>query len=310
MNLALRTAYGVSAALGLALTTACTSTNITEPSPGAGGRVYFASNRADNNFEIYSISGDGQALKRLTNDNTHNDRTPVVSSDGRFVAWVREIAGAGGSVASTEIWVMNSDGTLPRAVVQNGSFNQTPSWTSDASALVYASFVPGNWEIFRSPVSGGTAVNLTNNSFADQNTRISPDGSKIAFHSNRDLNFEIYVMPVAGGTPTNLSESPNDDRFPNWLPDGTGIIWSRFIETFDLFVMDANGANQHSLLATGFDENNASVSPDGQSVVFETNRLGGTTSLFTARISGGEAVSLTGNTGSGTGNEIDPWWSK
>ena len=296
-------------ALLASLTLACTETNITDPGPGSGGHVFFASDREDNNFEIYSISGDGRALRRLTNDNAHNDRAPVASKDGRFVAWVREIAGAGGSVASTEIWVMNADGTLPRAVVQNASFNQTPSWTADGNALVYASFVTGNWEIFRIPVSGGTATNLTNNDFADQNPRVSPDGTKIVFHSNRDLNFEIYVMGLDGGSPTNLSSSGNDDRFPSWLPDGSGIVWSRFGETFDLFVMAANGSNQRPLIASGFDENNASVSPDGQSVVFETNRIGGSTTLFRAPVAGGEPVALRGTNVTGPGSDIEPWWS-
>ena len=291
------------------LALSCTSTNITEPGPGAGGRVFFASDREDNNFEIYSISGDGRALRRLTTDNVHNDRAPVASKDGRFVAWVREVAGAGGSVASTEIWVMNADGSLGRAVVQNGSFNQNPSWTADGNSLVYASFVTGNWEIFRIPVAGGTATNLTNSEFADQNPRVSPDGSKIVFHSNRDLNFEIYVMNLDGGSPANLSNSPNDDRFPNWMPDGSGIIWSRFSETFDLFAMDVSGANKRPLIATGFDENNGSVSPDGQSIVFETNRLGGSTTLFRAPIAGGEPVALRSTTPTSTGSDIEPWWS-
>jgi len=304
-----RTTHHALAIVCLVLGAGCTSSNITEPGPGAGGRVYFASDRENNNFEIYSISGDGRALRRLTNDNQHNDRAPVASGDGRLIAWVREVAGAGGSVATTEIWVMNSDGSGPKVVVQNGSFNQNPSWTADAGGLVFASFVTGNWEIFRIPVSAGTATNLSNNEFADQNPRVSPDGSKIVFHSNRDLNFEIYVMNLDGGAPTNLSNSGNDDRFPNWLPDGTGIIWSRFIETFDLFVMASDGSSQRSVLASGFNENNASVSPDGKSVVFETNRLGGSTALFTVPVAGGEAVPLTGRGGAAAGSEIEPWWS-
>lgn len=294
----------------LLLILGCTATNITDPGPGAGGRIYFASNRNDNNFELYSISGDGKALRRLTHDNVHNDRTPVVSPDGRFVAWVRENAAPGGGVTSTEIWIMNSDGTLPKAVVQNSSFNQSPSWTQDGSALVYASFVTGNWEIFRVPVAGGTETNLTNSEFADQNPRVSPDGLSIVFHSNRDLNFEIYSMNLDGGSPTNLSESPVDDRFPNWAPDGR-IVWTKFSENnFDLWMMGATGDDPHALTTSTFDENNGSISPDGNSVVFETNRLGGAAmTLFTMPLAGGEARPLTALGGANTGSEIEPWWS-
>jgi Tol biopolymer transport system component len=73
--------------------------------------------------------------------------------------------------------------------------------------------------------------------------------------------------------------------------------------------MGAEGSNAHALTTSTFDENNASVSPDGNSIVFETNRLGGSTNLFTMPLTGGEPKLLTGFSSSTTGSEIDPWWS-
>lgn len=290
---------------------ACVDTNITEPGPAAGGVIFFASDREDNNFEIYSVGGNGAQLRRLTNDDA-NDRGPVASPDGRLVAWQREIASPSGSVESVEIWVMNADGTNPRAAVSNGSFNGTPSWMPDGTALVYASFVAGNWEIFRSPVDGGGPdVNLTGNAYADQHPRVSPDGSRITFHSNRDLNFEIYSMAADGGDPVNLSMSSADDRFPSWSPDGSTIVWSRFVDNFDIWRMDADGGNKDLLVGSAFEDTAPSVSPDGQQLVFQTDRIGSPRfALFIMSMAGGEARPVLDVSSAVAASDLDPYWSR
>ena len=295
----------------LASSVACVDTNITEPGPAAGGVIFFASDRADNNFEIYSVGGNGAQLRRLTRDDA-NDRGPVASPDGSLVAWQREIASASGSVESVEIWVMNADGTNPRAVVSNGSFNGTPSWMPDGTALVYATFVSGNWEIFRSPIDGaGPDVNLTENAYADQHPRVSPDGSRIAFHTNRNLNFEIYSMAADGSDPVNLSASSADDRFPAWSPDGSTIVWSRFLDNFDIWRMDADGGNQEVLVNSAFEDTAPSVSPDGQRVVFQTDRVGSPRfALFTIAMAGGQAQPVLDVSSGVSASDLDPYWSR
>lgn len=297
------------AALMLALG-GCVDTNITEPGPAAGGVIFFASDREGNNFEIYSVGGNGAQLRRLTDDPA-NDRAPVASPDGQLVAWEREIASPSGGVESVEIWVMNADGTNPRAVVSNGSFNGTPSWMPDGSALVYASFAAGNWEIFRSPVAGGGPdVNLTDNAYADQHPRVSPDGTRIAFHTNRDLNFEIYSMAADGSGPVNLSREGADDRFPAWSPNGSTIVWSRFLDNFDIWRMNADGSGQAVLVGSAFEDTSPSVSPDGQRVVFQTDRIGSPRfALFVIPMAGGDAAPVLDISESVGASDLDPYWS-
>src|SRR5689334_11058639 len=88
---------------------ACTDSNITGTArvPASGNLVVFASNREDNNFEIYRIAGNGADLRRLTADRINNDLAPAVSHDGKHIAWQKEIVAANGSVTSVEIWVMD-----------------------------------------------------------------------------------------------------------------------------------------------------------------------------------------------------------
>ena len=275
----------------------------------ADGVVVFASNRQDRNFEIYRIGADGTGLTRLTHDLDHNDYAPVLSRDGSKIAWEREIAAPGTGVVSTEIWVMNADGSNPHVVVRNGATNESPSWAAGDAALVYASDVGGDWDIYEVPSNGGTPVDLTNNPFADQYPRVSPDGSRIVFQSNRDLNFEIYTMAVDGSGVTNVSHYPADDRFPAWTPDGKQIVWSRYIDNFDLWLMNADGSDQHVLMATPYSEVAPAVSPDGRSVVFQSDRVP-PASLFILPLVGGAPRQLTNVPGQAGGTDFGPWWGR
>ena len=296
--------------LAIAMLGACTGTNITGTSARkvGGTVVLFASNRLDDNFEIYRVASTGEDVRRLTQDRVNNDLAPVASHDGKQVAWEKEILAPDGSVTSVGIWVMNIDGSNQRVVVRNGSENRSPSWTGDDSGLVYESRAPGNADIFRITLAGGAPVDLTNNPFADQYPRVSPDGARIIFQSNRNLNFEIYVMNADGSGVRNLTANPADDRFASWTPDGTRIVWSRFVDSFDLFVMNADGSGQRAIANTSFEETNPSVSPDGNSVVYQTNRFP-RSSLDVTAIDGSGSRTLTGSATRPAVSDVAPSWT-
>lgn len=283
----------------------CTDTNITGPAPAAGGVVVFASDRRDHNFEIYRIAGNGADARRLTTDLQHADLAPVLSHDGSKVAWEREIADNSG-IQEVELWVMNADGSNPHVVVHNGAENRSPSWGAGDASLYYASFVTGNWEIFRLDLASGNTVNLTNDPYADQHPRVSPDGRLVVFHTNRDVQFEIYVMNADGSNPHNVSNDPEDDRYPSWSPDGSSIVWSRYIDSFDIYTMKADGTGQHAVATTPYQELEASYSPDGASLVYQTNRYP-PAGLEVISVSGGDAHPLV-MSGAAPGSDVSPAW--
>ncbi|HEX2778147.1 MAG TPA: hypothetical protein VHM30_01535 [Gemmatimonadaceae bacterium] len=298
-----------SASLVLALlacvSSACTDTNITGVAPGSGGVVVFASNRRDSNFEIYRIAGNGVDARRLTNDPQYADLAPALSHDGSRIAWEREISGPAG-VQEVELWVMNADGSGAHRVVRNGSENRSPSWGASDGSLYYASFVTGNWEIFRLDLATGVSTNLTNEPFADQYPRVSPDGRFVAFHTNRDVQFEIYVMNADGSDPHDVSNNPEDDRYPAWSSDGARIAWSRYVDSFDLYTMKADGSDQHVVATTPYQELGASFSPDGTSLIYQTNRYP-PFGLEVIQLSGGSAHPLA-MADAAPGTDLAPAW--
>ena len=290
----------------------CRDTNITPPLPGTdeGGVIYFASNREDNNFELYRIGADGRGLQRITVARDFNDRAPVVSLSGSQIAWEREIATPTGDITAVEIWVASADGSQPRAVVQNGSFNRSPGWGPNGE-LVFASRLSGSDQIYRLDPGATQPVRLTTGGAADQHPRFSPDGQRIVFQSNRGLDFDIYVMNADGSNVVNLTQFAGDDRFPTWTPNGARIVWSHFKDDangFDLYSVPAAGGDATPVVETPFDEFAPSVSPDGSSVVYQTDRVP-PFGLYIAPIGGGEGRPLRPAGTLGNASDLGPWWA-
>jgi len=84
--------------------------------------------------------------------------------------------------------------------------------------------------IYRLPIAGGEAENLTANSGIALNfhPRISPDGREIAFISDRGGQDNLWVMNADGSSPRLIFRDDNSRAAePAWAPDGQTILITR-----------------------------------------------------------------------------------
>ena len=84
--------------------------------------------------------------------------------------------------------------------------------------------------IYRLPIGGGEAINLTAGSGIALNfhPRISPDGKEIAFVSDRGGQDNLWVMGVDGSAPRQVFRDDNSRAAePAWAPDGQSILITR-----------------------------------------------------------------------------------
>jgi hypothetical protein len=85
----------------------------------------------------------------------------------------------------------------------------------------------------------------------------SPRGDAIAYVSGDSGSDEIYTMNLDG---TNVQRLTNNswewDEHPSWSPDGSQIVfWSnRASGRKQLWIMNADGSNQHPLLVSSYDD--------------------------------------------------------
>jgi Tol biopolymer transport system component len=138
---------------------------------------------------LYVMRPDGTGAVRLT-DTSSYDGDPVWAPDGTRIAFVSDRAG------SSDIWVMNSDGSA-QARLTSGQ-DDRPSWSPDGTRLVFDR---------ESPDGSATAIYVMNADGGGQRRLIagngtqpawSPDGRWIAFVSDRDGHPNVYVASADG----------------------------------------------------------------------------------------------------------------
>jgi Tol biopolymer transport system component/PKD repeat protein len=132
---------------------------VTDWSPD--GRQLMLANNFDGDFELYAMNLDGSGVTKLT-DNNANDYP------GRGAAWSRPdgtrilFTSDRGGTGEQNIYVMNADGTGVTQLTPNDGFNDVgPSWSPDATHIVFESNRAGDEQIFVMNADGSGITQLT-----------------------------------------------------------------------------------------------------------------------------------------------------
>ena len=123
-----------------------------------------------------------------------------------------------------------SSGAHLRRLTFESGYHASPSWTPDASMLVFAADRDDNVDVWLQHARGGQPLRLTDDGAADWQPAVSPDGSQIVFRSER-AGGGLFVIPVLGGVPRRVTSF---GHWPQWSPDGTHILFvERMVRTTD-----------------------------------------------------------------------------
>jgi imidazolonepropionase-like amidohydrolase/Tol biopolymer transport system component len=106
--------------------------------------------------------------------------------------------------------------------------------TTEVTAPDVAISPDGEWliftmlgHLFRVPVGGGEAAQLTFGPYHDMDPAVSPDGNRVAFGSNRDgTDGNIFVLNLADGRIQQVTHDGMAGR-PTWAPDQSAIAYLR-----------------------------------------------------------------------------------
>lgn len=252
-------------------------------------------------YQIYSISPDGENQRMVSDLILWSSASPSVSPDGLKVAFRRtESVGQSSINEPGDIWVMNADGTGLHQLTNNALANDfNPVWSPDGSKIAFSRSSPGAIpDIFVMNADGSDVVNLTNsNSTNDAQPFWSPDGSQIVFRTftplgNNSFNTAIKKMNANGSNHEVLIEG--DGIFydtPKWSPAGDVIAFEKFDQSSgeprQIHLMNSDGSNVRKLFMEAGHPNiiafGPSWSPNGEHLAFTT--VGGTAqNIFTINI--------------------------
>jgi serine/threonine protein kinase/Tol biopolymer transport system component len=136
-----------------------------------GTRIAFASNRSGSD-EIWVSASNGSNAQKLTSFGGPYTADPVWSPDGK---WLVFYSSGGGRIRT---YLLSPDGGEPRPVLSEGEGGYA-SWSHDGKMLYFESSRSGRKEVWRVPVAGGAAVQITRN--GGFRPTESPDGRSVYF---------------------------------------------------------------------------------------------------------------------------------
>jgi Tol biopolymer transport system component len=185
--------------------------------------------------------------------------------------------------------------------------------TKPTGKIIFETDAYGNFELVSMDVNTRTTTRLTNNTANDVAPVYIPALNQIGFASDFYDRMNIFVMDASGGKASRvITGTIAYANYPDWSPDGKQIVASlvKFCPSdaescpYDIYAMNADGTGLTNLTSTDASEWFPSWSPDGQKIVFESDR-DGDSEIYTMSADGSGVVQLTDN------NNYDgsPRWS-
>jgi Tol biopolymer transport system component/imidazolonepropionase-like amidohydrolase len=164
--------------------------------------------------------------------------------------------------------------------------------TPDGQTLIFTML----GHVFRLPVEGGTAEQLTFGPYYETDIAISPEGSRVAFVSDRDgSEGNIFVLDLGSRQVSPLTKEARASR-PAWSPDGQAIVYLSFeprnprSASAVVRRIFLKGREAESISASPRDFGSLFYLPDGR-LAWSVSKRDGKTSKWTTRV---EAVNQRG----------------
>jgi Tol biopolymer transport system component/DNA-binding winged helix-turn-helix (wHTH) protein len=233
-----------------------------------GRTVAFLRCQSTEMSEIYTAALSGGAIKELTHGG-QGIYGLMWAADGKRIVFhksgkLMHIAAGGGAI-EPEI-----------------QYPASGSLSHDGRRMAYEEapgFSQGSPTVWRAELSspGGPVVSqrriLASAGFND-GTQLSLDGRQITFQSGRSGRTEIWKGDAGGNDLLQMTFFETGYAgTPRWSPDGKSIAFDYHNDRHtQIYIIDSEGRNPHSISSGNFENFVPSWSRDGQSVYFASNR--------------------------------------
>jgi TolB protein len=206
--------------------------------------IAFASNRVSESdssvgslYDVYTVTPDGAQIRRVT-QSWRRENGLSWSPDHSRLAYLQ--MGADGSYSSSEVHLVNADGTGDVVLLSRspqGGYYMAVSWSPDGARLaVVENAVPGypGAHVVIWTIDGANRTQVTDSTISAYSPAWSPDGSMLAFAGHCQqcparMARNLYLIRPDGSDLRQLTFGTDlsDDRDgPTWSPDGSRLAFA------------------------------------------------------------------------------------
>lgn len=214
-----------------------------------GQSVVFASDRFGSKqiFELELATSELTQITELVNMEAH---APEISPDGARIVFYGEDYRR--CDLGCQIWVINRDGSNPRALTNLTGGGWDPVWSPDGEQIQFASTVNGRPQLFHMNADGSRLRQVTDLVGIRGRNDWSPDGQTLATYIGSTWDWDIYTFDLDGENLTQITDGLNN-LAPSFSPDGQWITFMSYRDHplqdlgCEIYVMRADGSDVRRL---------------------------------------------------------------
>ena len=187
---------------------------------GCPGAIAYDCVPPEEDLDVWAVNWDGSGLRNLTEGSAANDAHPSWSPDSKQIVFDSDRSGI------PQLFIMNADGSNPRAITDDSLRNTEPKWSPGGKWIAYhCSQGIDNRICVVSPDGepAGESIAGTEPVWSPANLE---GGLRLAFHCFEGTQSDICTVRSDGLDLVNLTNSPSDEHSPAWSPDGN---WLAFV---------------------------------------------------------------------------------
>ena len=226
--------------------------------------------------DLWQVPTAGGTPHRLTTHPADESR-PHFAPDGKSIAFTSTRTGP------EQVWLMNADGSNPRAIDTHSEGARVYGWFPDSRAVLMRARRDHHWRrpdrLYRKPLRERQRPELLFDDYGYVSS-VSPDGERIAFTREGESWWrkgyrgprasQIWIFDRKRRSFTKVTDGDHGERWPLWAPDGRHLYLSSQQDgTWNLYRHDLQSGKREQL--TKYRDDGVSfpvLSADGSTMVY------------------------------------------